>query len=245
MKVNSAFFGKGKDNLIDCLKSENTLNDEGFCASLSSENKLKKFGFFNEFYFFDKIDSTNKFLKENSSKLKTPCLIVAKEQTKGKGKNGAVWFSLKGKSATFSMLFDVYADDIEKIGLLTMCGAVSVAQAIEETGKIKAKCKWPNDVLINGKKVCGILTESEPLGDNMYKVIIGIGVNLRGSRDEFPDELKNDLCVVSELAGREISDDEFFEKFFKNFTMNFKDFICGNHKNIIKKWEEKVIFKNG
>jgi len=123
---------------------------------------------------FDELDSTNKYIKNNLGALESGTIITAKNQTNGYGRKGRVWFNDKDKSLTFSML--VKQNLREDLGLITQLAAVSVLKTLEQYN-INVSIKWPNDILINNKKICGILVENI-ISDDSVSVIIGIGINI-------------------------------------------------------------------
>src|SRR5690606_22693461 len=108
-------------------------------------------------YYFDSIDSTNKKAKEIAIDESEGAVLIAEEQTQGKGRMGRSWVSPKSKGIWMSIILK---PDLEpmKVPKLTLIGAAAVHKALDNMG-IKTQIKWPNDILINGKKICGILTE--------------------------------------------------------------------------------------
>lgn len=114
-------------------------------------------------------------------------IVIADEQTEGRGRLQRNWISQKEKNLLFSViLFPDFGS--EKISLLPFAGSLAVADAIETVTGLSPTCKWPNDVLINNMKVCGMLLESTSGARALGKIVLGIGVNV--NQEEFPDELK-------------------------------------------------------
>ncbi|AGK62111.1 birA, biotin-(acetyl-CoA-carboxylase) ligase region [Archaeoglobus sulfaticallidus PM70-1] len=155
-------------------------------------------------YYYDVLDSTNNKARE----LPENSLVIAEEQIMGKGRLGRKWFSKKG-GLYFSIALkpEMNLEDIPK---LTLTSGVAVARALEE---YQARLKWPNDVLINGKKVCGILSEIVGEIEN-FKVIVGIGINVENAVPDYATNLKN---LNSEVNRAEILKDviEQFTKYYK------------------------------
>ena len=132
-----------------------------------------------EIHYFDSTDSTNtraKRLAEDGAVHGT--LVVADEQTGGRGRRGRVWESQKGVSIYMSL---VLKPEIEPnhASMLTLITAMAVAGGIEKTTGLECKIKWPNDIVIHGKKVCGILTEMSTQMDYINYIVIGIGINVQ------------------------------------------------------------------
>ena len=106
-------------------------------------------------------------------------LVVADEQTAGRGRLGRRWFTAPKASLAFSLILRQV--DPRQPSLLTGLGALAVCEALENLYRLKPQIKWPNDVLLNQQKVCGILTESHWQGEQLSGVVIGIGINLAPS----------------------------------------------------------------
>lgn len=156
---------------------------------------------------FDVLDSTNTLLKEKAKAGdKEGKVVIAKEQTKGRGKLSRTFFSPKNSGIYMSILLkpDMKA---EKASLITAMTSVAVAEAIEEVSGKNAKIKWVNDIYIDGKKVCGILTESglKPLSIDVAYCVVGIGINLKPAETGFPDE-------ISKIAGAVFNNEEYSEE---------------------------------
>ncbi|MFN2233057.1 MAG: biotin--[acetyl-CoA-carboxylase] ligase [Anaerolineales bacterium] len=134
--------------------------------------------------FFNQISSTN---DEAANWIKTGCadlsLVIANEQTAGRGRGGHKWFTPPGSALAFSVVLRV-DDQINK--LLTMqnttrlngLGALAVCLTLQKVYSLPAKIKWPNDILVNGKKFAGVLTETDWVGNELTGVVIGIGINV-------------------------------------------------------------------
>lgn len=151
---------------------------------------------------FQSIGSTNDKAKELATKSEEGTVIVAEEQTSGKGRLGRSWSSpgRKGIYASVILKPDMEPSNAAK---LTLLGAAAVALALEDCG-IEAMIKWPNDIIINGKKAAGILTEmSSELGIVNF-IILGIGINVNQSDEEIPPELANKATSLKIASGKAI-----------------------------------------
>lgn len=127
--------------------------------------------------YFSHIDSTNKYLRENYNSLNNFTIVYAGEQTQGHGRYNRVWESENNANLLCSILLKDLKniDNINSLSLLT--GAV-IYKLLKKHKINNVKIKWPNDIYVNDKKICGILTESIFSGDKINAVIIGIGLNL-------------------------------------------------------------------
>ncbi len=144
---------------------------------------------------FESIDSTNQaafaLALEGAS---AGTVVLAETQTAGRGRRGRSWVSPPQKNLAMSCILrpDIGAEHVAELTLVT---AVAVAEALESC-QVAAKIKWPNDLLVGGKKICGILTELSADTERVHFVVIGIGVNLNSTLDDFPDELGGRVTSV-------------------------------------------------
>lgn len=143
-----------------------------------------------ELYVLDVCDSTNTRARELALGGTDCALIVSSRQTAGRGRLGRQFHSPENVGVYLSLLFPV-CGDLSDVLSITSAASVAVMRAIKRTTSLETKIKWVNDLLLDGKKVCGILTETITLGDRHW-LIVGIGVNLRPTA--FPKEL-------AEIAG--------------------------------------------
>lgn len=171
-------------------------------------NNIKKYFSDNEkkIILLEEIDSTNNYAKKlalNGEPAGT--VIIADSQTSGKGRLGRSFFSPKGTSIYMSIILHPKIDP-EKSVLITPAAAVAAARAIDKICGIDTKIKWVNDLYLNGKKICGILTESSL--NSMGKLnfaVIGIGVNVRSIKHLFPKELLDTASSIEDETGLKIS----------------------------------------
>ena len=152
---------------------------------------------FNRIY-FDSVDSTSSYARRNASLLETPCIITASHQTNGRGRQGKSFFSPKDTGLYMTLLIQAEP----KSALITPAAAVTVCKAIEELTGIKPSIKWVNDIFVNGKKVCGILSECFRENGKTY-ISVGVGINLTTS--EFPDELIQAASLGIECSKEKLS----------------------------------------
>lgn len=145
---------------------------------------------------YDCITSTNTLLKERGHKGAPHGLIVAaKEQTAGRGRMGRSFFSPSHTGVYFSLLLRPSLSPSDAL-LITTAAAVACARVLEQLSNKKAEIKWVNDIYIDGKKVCGILTEASFSHNKIEFAVLGIGVNLTQPEDGFPAEIQNKAGFV-------------------------------------------------
>ncbi|MGN1148227.1 MAG: biotin--[acetyl-CoA-carboxylase] ligase [Lachnospiraceae bacterium] len=172
--------------------------------------------------YYDSIGSTNvqaKLMAEEGAPAGT--LVVADEQTAGRGRRGRGWDSPPGRNLYFTLLLRPdFAPD--KASMLTLVMALAVWEAMEETYEAKAGIKWPNDIVLQGKKVTGILTEMSMQGEDIQHVVIGVGINVK--KQEFAPEIAERATSLEAELGREISRALLLEKIMEHFEKDYEAF---------------------
>ncbi len=127
-------------------------------------------------------------------------MVIAEEQTAGRGKPGSSWFSPSGSGIYLSAILEPRRNPAE-LAPITLVGARAIVKLISQAAGLKATIKAPNDVLVGGKKICGILTERLASG----KLIIGLGLNVNNEASSFPRELKDKATSLIAETGRNFS----------------------------------------
>jgi len=157
---------------------------------------------------YSELDSTNDEAKRLiRAGLSEGVVIVAGLQTKGRGKPSRSWFSPVGDGVYLSAIVKPYISP-KDLSSITSVGAIAVINTIKNLSGLLAKVKLPNDVMLNGKKISGVLTE-RVLGGH---VIIGIGVNINNELGSFPDEIKNAATSLKIELGEVFDPDLFLEQ---------------------------------
>lgn len=195
-------------------KAINSLRNEGFIINSSTNkgykldnnsDKLSKYGIkFNlrdelknsDIYIYDSIDSTNTEAKRllYNEELKNFTILVSEEQTMGRGRTGKNFTSPKGTGIYLSIiLFPDNKFDLSAFDLITIKAAVAVVTAIKNKTDKNPKIKWVNDIFLNHKKICGILSEADTNFESheIKSVIVGIGLNFKTEEKDFGDNLKS------------------------------------------------------
>ena len=166
---------------------------------MNLELKTKQIG--QPFLWVEEIDSTNEELKRLAAEgAEHGTALCADYQTSGKGRRGRTWDSPKGDNIYLSILLRPELNPAEA-SMLTLIGALAVADSIEETTGAVCQIKWPNDLVLDGKKVCGILTEMSSDQGGIRYVIVGIGINV--NRSIFPEEIAHMAASIEQGQGRE------------------------------------------
>ncbi len=178
-----------------------------------------------ELHYFDETGSTNidaKNLAEQGAPHGT--LVVADTQTNGRGRRGHTWQSPSGSTIAMSLVMRPTFSP-EKASMLTLVMGLAVADAIAEVSGLQTQIKWPNDAVINRKKVTGILTEMSAEPGYIQYVVIGIGINVNSAIEEFPEEIRDMATSMKLECGREISRAEVIAaamKYFERYEAIFE-----------------------
>lgn len=145
----------------------------------------------------EEVDSTNEYLKREYQNLPMQACVTTKHQTKGRGRNGHVWESQANENLIMSFLFKDFhkIEDAWKMTQLATCSVVGLL----DRHRIKATIKWPNDIYVDGKKICGILVETI-LDSDLKGVIVGIGLNVNSNEYQSMKQVTGKTYKISKLA---------------------------------------------
>ncbi|GAP07265.1 MAG TPA: biotin--[acetyl-CoA-carboxylase] ligase [Anaerolinea thermolimosa] len=165
-------------------------------------------------------------------------LVVADYQTRGRGRMGRSWITRKGSALAFSLVLRPRSREEERLELFSPLGALSVASALEDLG-LQPQVKWPNDVLLNRRKVCGILVEASWTGERLTALVVGIGVNVAPSAVP-PDEwLIYPATSVEEITGHPVDRMAVLEAILLAFR-RWRHELGSDH--FMKAWQERLAF---
>ena len=160
-------------------------------------------------------------------------VVIADEQTVGKGRKQRAWITTRGNIALSLIL----RPQISHLSYMVMIASLSVANSIEAVTGLKVQIKWPNDVLINGKKVCGILIENDIRGDKVAYSIIGIGINVLINSDEYPDLLSSATSLSGE-SGTGVSRVDVICRLLKETEELYDKLPAG--ASIYQEWRDRL-----
>lgn len=173
--------------------------------------------------YYDVTDSTNlraNRLAEEGAPHGT--LVVADAQDAGRGRRGRAWDSVGGTSIYMTLLLKPDIDSANA-SMLTLVAAMAVAEGIHRVTGLDAKIKWPNDIVINGKKVCGILTEMSAQMDYVNHIVIGIGINVHN--DAFPEEIARTATSLLMESGKHYNRGELIEAVWETFEEYYEVYL--------------------
>jgi BirA family biotin operon repressor/biotin-[acetyl-CoA-carboxylase] ligase len=187
----------------------------------------------------EEVSSTNALLKTLADDGAPEGLIIlAHHQTGGRGRLGRTWADEPGANLLFSILLRP-AIPHEQFPMLTYFAAVAVADAVQSQTGIVVDCKWPNDLLLGGKKLCGILLEGTQDKNRSPYAIIGIGLNVR--QRTFPAELQETATSLAHHSPRTLDRAEMLRAILFQMDILYRNVLLGEFSSIISAWERRAI----
>ena len=207
------------------------LNRDEILKDLKTENIGK------ELYLFKEVMSTNtvaKFLSINGAE--HGCVIISEKQSDAKGRMGKSWESPLG-GIWLSIILTPKVDH-SKIPLMTIATGVAVVKTLKRIGIENPEIKWPNDVMINGKKVSGILTEAITKFNIIENVIIGVGIDTNFDVDVLPEDLQEGTTTLDIELGHKVNENEIIRIFLEEAETIGKLFNKGGFEAILKEWRK-------
>lgn len=229
--LRSAGFGlKEGNNAVSIASFPDRLDEDRI------RHLLKPAGAFCNVKLYEMLDSTNSVaVKEAENGAEEGTLIIADRQSKGRGRKGSSWFSPPGVNCYFSVILR------PKIGFVAatfvpVLAAVAAATAIESTTGVKTTIKWPNDILIKGKKVCGILTEARSLGKMVDFMVIGIGINANMPYSMIPGYLRKTATSLRIETGGIVRRDILISRVIIELEKLYRRFIAEGAESVIEMW---------
>ncbi|MFH1824545.1 MAG: biotin--[acetyl-CoA-carboxylase] ligase [Candidatus Firestonebacteria bacterium] len=197
-----------------------------------------------DLYCFNEIGSTNDFaLRLAGGKVKEGTVIISEKQTYGKGRLGRSWLSPSCLGLYFSIILKPRISP-HHASKITFLGGLSVIEAIKETTGLDTKLKWPNDVLYNGKKLCGILTEIKAELDIVNYLVIGLGVNVNFLKKDFPFNIRSTATSLKIELGRDILRLNLLKVILQNIENYYEMFKKEGFKPILENWKGKSVTLN-
>jgi len=187
--------------------------------------------------FSSEVDSTNQWAKELAMYgAQEGTVVIAETQTKGRGRLGREWISPTG-GLWFSLILRPKLRPAEAVKLTFVAG-LAVAKVLRETFGLDVETKWPNDVLVNGKKICGILTEMNTTGETVNFVVVGVGVNSNFNAEKvFPEELTKVTTSLESELGRKVQLEELLKGLLERLENLYELFIKEGFNPVLEEWK--------
>jgi len=191
-----------------------------------------------EIHAFGELDSTNseayRMAREGAGEGE---VVVADCQLRGKGRLGRRWLSPPGVNLYVSIILRPPIL-IRNAPLITLMAAVATAKATKGITGLEPQIKWPNDLLINNKKVAGLLNEMKCKAGKVEFVILGIGININMTLGMVPEEMRSTATSLREELGYDISRVEFLSTLLRELEGGYQGFLTGELGRILRQWEE-------
>ena len=221
------------------LKAAPDLMTEAEIKSLMHTDWVAK-----EVLYFDTIDSTNTKAQELAEKgYPSGTLVVADKQESGKGRRGRSWVSPSGTGIFMTLMIkpDINPNNAS---MLTLVAALAVAKAITSVTGEEAMIKWPNDIVVNGKKVCGILTEMNAQFDYINHIVVGIGINVHN--ESFPEEISQMASsLMIEAGGKRFHRAQIIAETMSYFEQYYDTFLQTQDLSaLVREYDELLVNMN-
>lgn len=166
-------------------------------------------------------------------------VVIAEEQVQGRGRMGKAWHSPPRTGIWMSLILRPPIS-LAEASQLTLLASVGIQEALAKVTRLSVKIKWPNDILVQGKKVCGILTEIRGEHDQIHYVIMGIGMNVNTEAKDFPEELKNVGTSLAIETGRKVHRASLVATLLEELERTYFQYLQEGFSPIRKKWEKKA-----
>lgn len=193
---------------------------------------------FTKVHHFKKVSSTNEYAYELAKKgAKEGESVVADQQTHGRGRLQRKWLSKPGNLYVSLILRPNIP--VKDASQLTFVASLAVAKTLEKYLAMSPSLKWPNDVLVDGKKIAGILTDLEVVGSQIDFVIVGIGINI--NQEKFPKSLSETATSLYNVLGKSLKLDQVLEQLLHSFEEGYTAYLKQGFSMIKEMWEEKSV----
>jgi BirA family biotin operon repressor/biotin-[acetyl-CoA-carboxylase] ligase len=210
------------------------LNGDDLMALLDADTVIGR-----DIRVFQETTSTNDVAERlGRDGVKEGVVIFAESQSKGRGRLGRTWVSTQGKGLWFSVLLRPPLTP-QAATQLTIASATALARALRTAAAIGCEIKWPNDILVNERKVCGILTEMSAELDKVNYLVLGIGVNVNFEESDFPVELRRTATSLAIEADRKFKRAEVAANILRELDRDYSRVCSGKFAQVADEWEDQ------
>lgn len=195
------------------------------------------------YLYFETINSTNVYCKTLASEGKEHgTIVISERQTAGQGTKGRTWTSPMGKGLWFTLLLrpNIAVNDLGKITQIASSALVSMFENFD----INAKIKWPNDIIVDDKKICGILTEAKLKGSNIEYIVLGIGINVNLDDKDFGSELCEIATSMKNSQNRNFERGKVLATFLNYFETYYEEFLNNSSNTYFQIYKDKSYILN-
>jgi BirA family biotin operon repressor/biotin-[acetyl-CoA-carboxylase] ligase len=197
--------------------------------------KARRFG--REIVHFEEVDSTNRWMLDNHDRFTlSGGVVVADHQTAGRGRHDRSWVDAPGKSLLFSIVLRQFGGE-SNLALLSFLPAIALGEYLQESWgqEIHVELKWPNDVLLNGKKISGVLGHTSGSGSSRV-IVLGMGVNVEGNADELPDPVGLQASTVEAESGVTIQKEVLLAELLNRMEPLYDDVLGDDLETVGARW---------
>lgn len=188
--------------------------------------------------YFSEIDSTNKTALELADQdCPHGTLVVANKQTGGKGRRGRSWYS--PDSGIWMSIILQRRFSLQRAAELTLLTSIAVRRAIQSITGLPIQIKWPNDLLMNGRKICGILAEIRADGETVHHAVVGIGINANAPTEDFPESLREVATSIYAESGQSLNKCKLTAQILYEFEPLYEQLISGKSSfaKLLPEWK--------
>ena len=234
-KINSL---RKKGFIIEAAPSKGYLLVKSPDLSAEYIKSAVKWGLWKEIFVYDLVSSTNELAMSLAAKddLWANTVIIADSQEKGKGRLGRTWISPPGRNIYMSIAFKPRLDTRDAT-MLTLLTTVACAHAIKKISGLPVSIKWPNDLILSGKKFGGILTEIRADIDKVNLAVIGIGINVNMGKEDFTDEIRPIATSIKEESGKYCSRNELVIEVLRQIEHFYSMLIKLGKYPLLNEWK--------
>lgn len=194
-----------------------------------------------EIHYYPSTGSTNEdALRWAAQGAKDSSIVIADQQTSGRGRLGRKWVTKPGASLAFTLILKPTEKEIGHLNLFSPLGALAVSKAIRQDCLVHSQVKWPNDVLVNGKKVCGILAETQWTQNNLNGLVLGIGINISSASIPKKTELLFPATCLESECKQTLDREKFLHTVLTEF---FHLRLKVGSIEFFQLWEDQLAFK--
>ncbi|MGE4284714.1 MAG: biotin--[acetyl-CoA-carboxylase] ligase, partial [Clostridia bacterium] len=244
-KYISALRKEGYDIESSSRKGYRLVSSSGVFSTEEIKTGLSTHFFGSKMIYYPTVTSTNTVAKQLAAGgCEEGTLVIADNQSSGKGRMGRSWSSPPSTGIWMSVILYPKISPMQA-PFITILAALAVAVSIEETTQAKPGIKWPNDIVMEKKKVCGILTEMNAEIETINYVVVGIGINVNMQKDDFPSDLHETAASIKMITGQAVNRNMLIRKILENFEHYYmKALIDGNRNEIVSEYKKYSLTLN-
>lgn len=188
----------------------------------------------------DEVTSTNTLVLADESLLANHGMVVtAQHQTAGRGRMGRVWASIPGAQLQFSVVLHPRMPEAE-VPLIALVAGLAVAGGIQEATGLVPRLRWPNDVFLDGRKVCGILVEAKPDDAGRPRLVVGIGINCQGAAEDFPPDVRAVLTTLAQASHQPVENERVLQAVLRHLDQLLARLTGGERQALLAEWQAQA-----